>query len=176
MSQAPAKPPGGDRFRCTPGGSIAAGQRRLGCLLLGLAALMLGVAGAVLWGGRVLPGLLSAGVALVAWTAWRMSRDLAPLWIEAASGRLVVQTRRQRLEVPLDAATARRLEPDELAHLERLASVGGLVAGTGGFDSHRLGEFDLYASDLGNAVLVEAGDHRLIVTPDDPDGLVRALG
>jgi hypothetical protein len=82
-----------------------------------------------------------------------------------------VKARRRRLDFDLGdpaAVRARPLELDERRHLEGLASTAGLTAGTGGFDSQRLGEFELYASDLANAVLVEGGDLRLVLTPDAP--------
>ena len=59
--------------------------------------------------------------------------------------------------------------------LESLATSGGVAAGTGGFESHLLGEIDLYASDLAHAVMVDLGERRLIVTPDDPEGFLEAL-
>ncbi|MEE8138240.1 MAG: hypothetical protein V3T81_05135, partial [Thermoanaerobaculia bacterium] len=149
------------RFACTARGAIAAGRRRLKILLWGLGLLMFAVAVATWAAERPLPAILALVVALVAWTAWRMSTDLHPLWLEFESGRLTVQTRRQRIRVALTGETARRLTDDEIRHLERLASAAGVVAGTGGFDSHKLGEFDLYASNLENAVLIEAGESRL---------------
>ena len=79
------------------------------------------------------------------------------------------------MEIPLEGAAARALTADELAHLERLASAGGFVVSSGGFDSHLLGEFDLYASDLGHGVLVEAMDHRVVLTPDDPFRFLEVL-
>jgi hypothetical protein len=164
------------RFPCTPGGAILRGRRRLRLLLVGLTLLMLAVAAATWWGaGRFWPGLLALLVALVPWTAWRMSGDLEPLWLELDRGRLTVQMRRRRERLPLAGATARRLDPDEVEHLERLATTGGVAAGSGGFESHRLGEIDLYASDLSHAVLVELGESRLIVTPDDPEGFLAAM-
>jgi hypothetical protein len=77
--------------------------------------------------------------------------------------------RRQSEVVPLRGAVARRLGADEIDHLQGLATVGGVTAGTGGFDSHRLGELDLYASSLDNAVLIDRGESSVVVTPDDPE-------
>ena len=51
----------------------------------------------------------------------------------------------------------------------------GIVAGSGGFDSHLLGEFDLYASDLENSLFVDAGGSRLVLTPDQPDEFVESF-
>ena len=169
------------RFSCTAGGAILRGQRRLRRLLVGLALVL--VAAAVLYwlsllirGGSWWPGLFALLAAAVPWTAWRMSGDLDLLGLELAGGRLTIQMRRRRERFDLAGAVGRRLTPEEIDHLERLATNGGVTAGTCGFESHLLGEFDLYATDLANAVLVELGEEtRLIVTPDDPDGFLRAL-
>lgn len=171
------------RFACTPGGAIRRGQKRLRRLLVGLTLVM--VAAAVIFWLNLLtgtlrgvswwPGLFALLGAAVPWTAWRMSGDLDLLGLELDGGRLVIQMRRRRERFSLAGAEGRRLTPEEIEHLERLATNGGVTAGTGGFESHRLGEFDLYASDLANAVLVDLGETRLIVTPDDPEGFLEAL-
>ena len=75
-------------------------------------------------------------------------------------------------EVKAACAKVRRLAASEIRHVERLASVGGIVAGSGGFDSHLLGEFDLYASNLQNSLFVDAVGSRLVVTPDQPDEFI----
>jgi hypothetical protein len=175
----------GQRFPCAPGGAIRRGRRRLAGLLLGLALLLVAVAGAAWWSGRRWPAVLALAVALVPWMAWRMSGDLDPLWLELESEaggeiggprrQLVVQMRRRRERRDLAGAAARRLTPGETAHLERLVSAGGVSAGTGGFDSQLLGEFDLAASDLAHAVLLDWGESRLIVTPDEPEAFLAAL-
>ena len=162
-------------FRCSPGGAIAAGRRRLKGLLAGVAALMALVAAGAWWAGRPVPALLAGGVAAVALFILRMSGDLEPLWLEVRPDLLTVQTRRRWLRLPLPAIAARRLRTDEIGHVEGLATAGGMVAGSGGFDSHRLGEFDLYASDLANAVLVEGEEIRLLVTPDEPEAFLAGL-
>jgi hypothetical protein len=163
------------QFPCTPGGAILRGRRRLRNLLLGLTLLMLAVGGLTLTAGRIRPGLTALAVAMIPWMAWRMSGDLDPFWLEVAAGKLIIQMRRRRESFAAAGAEARRLTKDEMAHLETLTTSGGVSAGTGGFESHRLGEFDLYASDLGNAVLVDLGETRLIVTPDDPGAFLEAL-
>ena len=162
-------------FRCSSGGRVAAGRRRLKGLLAAVAVLMLAVAAVTVWIGRLVPGLLAGAVAAVVLFILRMSGDLEPLWLEVAPGLLTVQTRRRWLRLPLPPTSARRLRADEISHIEGLAAAGGVVAGSGGFDSHRLGEFDLYASDLANAVLVEAEEIRVVVTPDLPEAFLDCL-
>ncbi|HEX3528808.1 MAG TPA: hypothetical protein VH988_17240 [Thermoanaerobaculia bacterium] len=168
-------PLGTQHFECSPGGVILRGRRRLRTLLVGLTLLMVAVAVATWIAGRFWPGLLALLVAAIPWTAWRMSGDLDPLWLELGDGWLTVQMRRRRERFPVSGAAARRLTPEETAHLEGLASAGGVAAGSGGFESHLLGEIDLHASDFSHAVLVDLGESRLIVTPDAPDELLAAL-
>jgi hypothetical protein len=163
------------QFPCTLGGVILRGRRRLRILLLGLTLAMLVVGVLTLAAGRIGPGLLALVVALIPWTAWRMSGDLDLFWLDLEEGRLAIQMRRRRERFAAAGADGRRLSREEIAHLESLATAGGVTAGTGGFESHRLGEFDLYASDFANAVLVDLGETRLIVTPDDPQGFLEAL-
>jgi len=163
------------RFPCTAWGAIRRGRRRLAALLGGCAILLLATAAAAWASGRRWPALLALAVALVPWTAWRMSGDLDPLWLEVDGAVLTLQLRRRRERRDLIGARARRLAPEEVAHLERLASAGGVAAGTGGFDSSLLGEFDLAASDFSHAVLLDWGESRLIVTPDEPEAFLAAL-
>ena len=136
---------------------------------------MLGVAVAAFLAGARWPALFALLVALIPWTAWRMSGDLDPLWLDLEANALILQLRRRRVRHPLAGAEARRLTREEITHLERLATTGGIVVGTGGFDSRLLGEFELYASDLANAILLDLGETRLVLTPDDPDRFLAAI-
>lgn len=168
-------PAAGLHFPCSLGGAIAVSRRRFKILMLGMGMLMLVVAVVVLLDGRVVAAGLALGVALVSRLAWRMSGDLTPITLEVGPENLTVRTRRHPIVIPLEGASARALTPDETAHLERLASAGGFVVATGGFDSHLLGEFDLYASNLNHSVLVEGMEHRLVLTPDDVTRFLQAL-
>ena len=95
-------------FRCTPGGAIAAGRRRIGRILLGATFLMLALAIVVLVVGRWGPALICGGAAALAYLAWRMSGDLDPLWLTLTPGELMVQMRRQRASLALVSVAARR--------------------------------------------------------------------
>lgn len=167
--------PGAVVFPCTPGGKIAAGRRRLRLALAGLAALAAVSAAAAWAAGRPWPGFLALAAAALPWLAARLSGAAEARQLEIGGAALVVGTRAGRERVPLAGASARRLGGDEIDHLERLATAGGITAGSGGFESHLLGEVELAASDLANAVLVEAGERRLVVTPDDPTAFVAAV-
>ena len=177
MTEGPASRPsttGSERFPCTPSGVIASSRRRFSAFLLVLALAMAVATLAMILAGRFVPALLAAGVGLVVGMAWRMSRELSPQSLEVSPGQLTVQTASIRFDVPLEGALVRALASDESAHVRRLASTAGLVAGVGGFDSHRLGEFDLYATNLAHAVLIDAGEDRLVVTPDRPEAFLSA--
>jgi hypothetical protein len=163
------------RFPCTPGGAVLRGRLRLRWLLVGLTVLMIVVAVLTWLAGQRWPAVLALLVAGVPWTAWRMSGDLDTFWLDVDNSYLAIQMRRRRERFPLGGAEVRRLDPEEIEHLERLATSGSVTAGTGGFDSRLLGEIDLYASNFSNAVLVDLGERRLVVTPDNPDGLLEAL-
>jgi hypothetical protein len=163
------------RFPCSPGGAILRGRRRLRNLLVGLTLLMLAVAVATWIAGRFWPGILALLVAAIPWTAWRMSGDLDPLWLDLEDGRLTVRMRRRHERFTVSGGEARRLTAEETAHLEGLATTGGVAAGSGGFESHRLGEIEVFACDFAHAVLLDLGETRLIVTPDDAEGFLAAL-
>lgn len=157
------------RFSCTAEGVVARGRRRLEWLFLFLALIMI-AAMLVAWlAGRIAPGVLALAVLLLIALARRLSRELHPRGLELRPGSLIIDTQRHRIDIPIDGAKVRRLGASEIRHVERLASVGGIVAGSGGFDSHLLGEFDLYASNLQNSLFVDAHGSRLLVTPDQPD-------
>jgi hypothetical protein len=187
-------------FRCTPAGAVAAGRRRVRRILLSGAALMLVLAVVVLVAGRWGPALICGGAAFLCFFAWRMSGDLDPFWLTLDGDQLTVQMRRQRASLALRNVEARRLTAEESAHLASLTSADGVTFASASYESRLLGAFDLHATDLEHAVLIETdappeepsrrgahsyGHHaapepddrlRWIVTPDDPEALLRALG
>ena len=161
---------------------------------------MLALAIVVLIAGRWGPALVCGGVAFLCFFAWRMSGDLDPFWLTLEPGALTVQMRRQRASLALTNVVARRLTPEERAHLALLASAGGVTFASASYESLQLGAFDLHATNLDNAVMVETDaspeeiesrahrSHldppsplppsdrtRWIVTPDEPERLIAAL-
>lgn len=163
------------RFPCTTAGAVLAGRRKLRLILLLPAWIMIAATVAAWVTGQVFGGLLSLFGAVVLYALWRMANRHEPIYLEVDGGRLRFRLRWQLFEVDVDSAACRRLTAPEKAHLERLVDVGGLVATSGGYDSHQLGEFDLYASNLDHAVLLETQEARFVVTPDDPDAFVEAI-
>lgn len=165
------------RFDCTPAGAVLDGRRKLKVFLLGLSGLAFVVALATwIFLDRFWPGLFALLVALVPATAWRLGSNVDLLWLEVGGGELVVRMRWRLERFPLATARARRLTPDEIRHVQGLATSAGIVTGNAGFESHLLGDVNLYASNLANAVLVEIDDEtRVVVTPDDVEGFVGQL-
>jgi hypothetical protein len=162
-------------FTSTPGGTVALGIRRLSRLFGSLILLMVLAALAAWISGRLVPSLLALSVVALIGLTWRMSNDLRPRKLSLEPGRLVIETPRQLIEVPIEGATIRPLSESEIAHLEGLASAGGVVAGSGGFDSRHLGEFDLYASNLSHALFIQGLEARMVVTPDEPVGFTETF-
>ena len=162
-------------FACTPDGAIEAGRRRMAWVFGALGAASLTAALFALRTRQIFAAVLSLGVALGVFVIYQMSRELNPAELVIEGDTLSILMRRALRRLPLSDARVRRLTADEIDHLARLATSGGFVAGAGGFDSHILGEFDLYASRLENAVLLETEDGRVVVTPDLPEQFVAAV-
>lgn len=163
------------RFECTVAGAIAAGRRRLATIAFSLMFLMLILAVGCWLLGRWVPGSLALMLSFLVWTAWRMSGDPELLWMELDEDTLWLQMKGSRAAHPLADPTARRLSADEIHRIQGLATHAGIVTGSGGFDSHLLGEFALTATNFDNALLVDTGEARLIVTPDDPESFLTAI-
>ncbi len=164
-----------ERFECTPDGVVASGQRRLARVFAFLGFALLAAAGFALVTQQVFGGAIALFVAFGVFVIYRMSRELDPTELVVEHESLTILMRHALRRLPLEGTIMRRLKPSEIEHLTVLTSSGGFVAGAGGFDSHLLGEFDLYASRLENAVLLETLDGRVIVTPDDPEAFVAAI-
>jgi hypothetical protein len=164
------------RFTCSRGGTVGHSRQRLRSFLLMLALVTFAVALVAAIVDRWVPSLLAVAAGLLALFARRMSTDLDPLWIDLEGTELRIQMRRQHQLVSLVDTTLRRLDATEIAHLATLATTAGITAGTGGFESHLLGELDLYATRLENAVLIEHEENATVVTPDDPEAFLVAAG
>lgn len=159
-------------FECTADGLVAAGQRRMARVFSLLGVTLLIAVGFAFLTRQFFAGVIALGLALAVFVIYRMSRELDPTQLVISDRTLTIYMRHALRRMPLEGASVRRLTDDEIEHLAGLTSSGGFVAGAGGFDSHILGEFDLYASRLENAVLIETTDGRAVLTPDQPDDFV----
>jgi hypothetical protein len=137
---------------------------------------MIGVAVFPLAEGKWVPGVLALVLAFAPQFALRLFLDAEPREIVLAGQSLRLRLDSGATEIfDLPGSMARRLELDEIEHLSSLAERGGLVLGTGSFDSRVFGEVDLYATDLRNAVLLKREQTAWIVTPDAPDAFLAAI-
>jgi hypothetical protein len=162
-------------FACTVGGTLARSRRRLRRLLQALAAILLAAGAIAAATDRAGAGVVAAVAAFLPILALGMSGDLDVQELELAPGELVVRMRRRVQRLALVEPRGRSLTDDERRHLEGLVSAGGFTAGTGGVDSHRLGEVEIHASDFDHALLVETGEERLVLTPDEPERFLATL-
>lgn len=167
--------PAHERFSTTPRGAVARARSRRARLLIGLAALMAAVAVATFFAGRIIPGLLALAAAVAPLLAWRWTSDGDLLWLDLGPDELRIQLRGGRERLALAGASARRLDENEIRHLESLIAGSGFGAGCGSFDSRLLGEVDLFATDLERAVLVTSGEQAAVVTPDETQRFVDRL-
>lgn len=77
--------------------------------------------------------------------------------------------------LPLTGLRSCRWEPEAVRRALRLLGNGGLYAYWGLFWNRRLGLFRLYATDLDRAVVLRFDRRVVVVSPDRPEALVRAL-
>lgn len=151
------------------------------------------------WKAQVISGLALVLLAFVAWRlgsyAWDAS-GARRAWLAAGSvlivalavslfaasprgvlvrdGEVVLVRRLGGNAHPL-ARLSKAQRIDGLPGALRVFGVGGLFGWFGRFSSQELGRFHLHATRLDRLVLLELGEKRLVVSVDDPDGLIRAL-
>ena len=171
MSETPER----RRFPCTADGVVASGQQRMARVFALLAFSLLAAAAFAIVTRQIFAAAVALVLSLGVFIIYRMSRELDPTELIVQGGTLTVLMRHALRKLPLEDSSIRRLTGDEIEHLSGLTSSGGFVAGAGGFDSHILGEFDLYASRLENSILLETMDGRVIVTPDTPDEFIESV-
>lgn len=67
------------------------------------------------------------------------------------------------------------IEPDALRGSIRLFGNGGLYSFTGLFRSPKLGRYHAYVTDPARTVVLRFSDRVVVVSPDNPEALVREL-
>ena len=80
-------------------------------------------------------------------------------------------------KTPIDMSNLTSAEADSHAvdGSMRLMGIGGLFSFSGIYRSKKLGTYRMYATDFKKAVVLRLGDKTVLVTPEDPEGLVRAV-
>lgn len=74
-----------------------------------------------------------------------------------------------------DIVTAREVNKGDMGLTIRTFGVGGLFGYFGNFSNTKIGRLTMYATRRNNTVLIETGNKKIILTPDDPIELVRQL-
>ena len=85
--------------------------------------------------------------------------------------RLFWQTR-----IDLKNIQSASVAPDAFRKAIKTLGNGGLFSFSGYFWSKSLGKFKCYATDTKRSVLLEIDGKKIVISPDSPDGFVRALG
>lgn len=88
------------------------------------------------------------------------------LWVQ----RPLWQTR-----LPLGDLQQAHVDPTAMKGAWRSAGNGGLLVFCGWFRSRKLGKFRAFVTDQSRCVVMEFKDRKLVVSPDDPAGFVKAL-
>ncbi len=68
------------------------------------------------------------------------------------------------------------VEPAAMKKTIRSCGNGGFMAYTGWFYNKRLGHYRAFVTDPARSVVLEFAKRKVVVSPDDPDAFVRALG
>ena len=95
-----------------------------------------------------------------------------PQGYEFADHALLVRRPAGAVVLPLDDVRSVRADPTPFAGSVRVAGNGGLFGFWGRFYSQRLNRFTAYATRRDRGVVLDLGDRRIVVTPDEPDRLV----
>ncbi len=77
--------------------------------------------------------------------------------------------------IPLHDLRSVTVDAEATSRSIRWCGNGGFFAFTGWFSNKRLGRYRLFGTDPARAVVLEFPKRKVVVTPDDPQGLARCL-
>lgn len=158
-------------------GRFAAPWSRLLVTVSLMASVVLVGAGIVVW--VVVPereawvrwGVLPFALLVLAITALFTVRGY-----ELAGRQLLVRRLIWNTRVSLDGLRECYADREAMRGAIRLLGNGGLFSFSGWFRNKRLGRFRAFATDPARSVVLVFRDRTLVVTPDQPEAFVRALG
>lgn len=138
-------------------------------LVVGLAVvLLLVVPRRELWAALVAPGIAVVILGITAlFCVRRYTIRHRELWIH----RSFWTTR-----LPLKDLERAYADPEAMNKTIRACGNGGFMSYTGWFRNKKLGTFRAFVTDPGRCVVLEFPKRKVVVSPDDPAGFVRALG
>lgn len=91
-------------------------------------------------------------------------------------GELLIQRLFWATRFPLDELKGAHADPAAMKGAFRSAGNGGFLAFTGWFRSRKLGSYRAFVTDPARCVVVEFENRKIVVSPDDPERFVQALG
>lgn len=81
-----------------------------------------------------------------------------------------------RVRIDLSSLTGAEVNAQAMSRSFRTFGNGGLFCFAGWFRNKTLGSYRAFATDPKRAVVLKLGNKTIVVTPDDPQGFVKALG
>lgn len=121
--------------------------------------------------------LLAAGLPLLVGTILAAAWAYGPCGAKVGAEAVVVERNwAGPLALPFSTIReARRVEPAEWRGLRRTAGTAMGSVAYGRFESPALGRFQLYAWRRGDGLLLETGEGRVVLTPEEPDRFLAEL-
>jgi len=89
---------------------------------------------------------------------------------------LLIQRLLWETRVSLQDLKAAHADPTAMNRSWRTMGNGGLLVFAGWFRNKKLGKYRALVTDQARCVVMEFKDRKLVVSPDDPEGFVKALG
>ena len=89
---------------------------------------------------------------------------------------LLIQRLLWQTKIDLKNIQSASVAPEAFKKAIKTLGNGGLFSFSGYFWSKSLGKFKCYVTDSNRSVLLEIDGKKIVISPDSPDGFVRALG
>jgi hypothetical protein len=96
-------------------------------------------------------------------------------YYEINSGNLIVKTGFSEKVFSLQGLESARVQERPFAGARKVAGMGGVWSYYGSFRSSSLGEFHAYAASTSSGVLLSWPDKKVLVTPEDSAGFIKAV-
>lgn len=89
---------------------------------------------------------------------------------------LLIQRLFWQTKIDLRKLQSARVEPQAFRKSIKTCGNGGLFSFSGYYWSKSLGKFKCYVTDMKRSVILEIDSKKIVISPDSPEGFVRALG
>lgn len=122
-----------------------------------------------------LPRNAPSWLGLVLWSVVIFSLFFSVSGFSVRNGQLLVHRLGWATKFNLAELSAFNVNPHAMMGSIRLFGNGGLFAFIGYYRNSVIGNYRAYVTDLKNAVVLEFGDRKIVVSPDDPQAFADAL-